>query len=526
MTGPELGGRTPDPGESRPAGRHRAGRRSPQVGAKPKRRWRRIVAWTSAVVVVLVLGASGFAYAMYKHYDGRIHREDVLATDDPAIKQPQKQLKAQNFLLIGSDTRAGKNGKYETTQGQVGGERSDTTILAHLAPDGKQATLVSFPRDSWVHVPACQKRDGTMSEPYDGMFNSAFELGGARCTIKLVQSMTGIVIRHYVQIDFTGFKTMVSALGGVEVCSPDQVYDSDSGLRLHAGTQTIDGEQALAYVRARYALGDGSDLDRIERQQRFLGSMIRAASSKKILFNPGKLKSFLDASTKSVTLDTGTHLTDLYALAKQLRNLNAKNTHFYTPPIANRDYTPPGYSSGGRVLLDAKASQALWDSIINDSKPVNPAAAPTNVQERPPAHSTPSTQPTVTVAPDQVTVKVVNGVGSPELATRTSEDLKSLGFSVDGLLLDPQGATASLVEYAPGHEAEARTVAAAVPGSKLQADSEVLPQHIVLVVGSSYNGTKAVTVGHSTDAKPSSGPPASNGTPLPSIDGADTSCPE
>ncbi|HVX44602.1 MAG TPA: LCP family protein [Mycobacteriales bacterium] len=515
----------PDPRDRPPGGRHRAARRSPDVAAKPRRRWRRILAWTTAVIVVLVLGASGFAYAMYKHYDGRIHREDVLATDDPAIKHPEKQLKAQNFLLIGSDTRAGKNGKYESTKGQVGGERSDTTILAHLAPDGKQATLVSFPRDSWVHVPACKKRDGSMSEPYDGMFNSAFELGGAACTIKLVQSMTGIAIRHYVQIDFSGFKTMVEALGGVQVCSPDAVYDPESGLRLHAGTQTITGEQALAYVRARYALGDGSDLSRIERQQRFLGSMIRAASSKNILFNPGKLKSFLDASTKSVTLDTGTHLTDLYSLAKQLRNLNAKNTHFYTPPIANRDYTPPGYSGGGRVLLDAKASQALWDSIINDSKPVNPAAAPTNVQERPPAHSTHPVQSTVTVAPNQITVKVVNGVGTKNLATRTSEDLKSVGFSVDELLLEPQGATTSLVEYAPGHEAEAKTVAAAVPGSKLQADSEVLPQHIVLVVGSSYQGTKTVTVGHSPASSKSSGPPASNGTPLPSINGADTSCP-
>lgn len=514
----------PDPADGRPPGRHRAQGRSPVV-AKPRRRWRRILAWTTAVVVILVLGASGFAYAMYKHYDGRIHREDVLSTDDPHIKSPEKQAKAQNFLLIGSDTRAGKNGKYETTAGQVGGERSDTTILAHLSPTGKQATLVSFPRDSWVHVPACKKSDGTTSQPYDGMFNSAFELGGAACTIKLVQSMTGIAIRHYVQIDFSGFKTMVEALNGVVVCSPEAVYDSDSGLRLHAGNQKITGEQALAYVRARYALGDGSDLDRIERQQRFLGSMIRSASSTKLLFNPGKLKSFLDASTKSVTLDTGTHLTDLYGLAKQLRNLNAQNTHFYTPPIADRDYTPPGYSSGGRVLLDAKASQSLWDAIINDSKPVNPAAAPTNVQERPqvPAHSSTAN---VTVAPSKVTVKVVNGVGTKNLATRASEDLKSLGFSVDELLLDPQNATKSLVEYAPGHEDEAKTVAAAVPGSVLQADSAVLPQHIVLVVGSSYDGTHAVTVAHSPGtSSSSSGPPASNGTPLPSINGNDTSCP-
>lgn len=483
-----------------------------------------MIAWTSAVIVVVVLGAAGFAYGMYRHYDGRIHREDVLATNDPNIKEPQKQEKAQNFLLIGSDTRAGKNAKYEASKGQVGGERSDTTILAHLSPSGKQAILVSFPRDAWVHVPACRKRDGTMSQPYDGMFNSAFELGGAACTIKLVQAMTGVAIKHYVQIDFSGFKTMVEALGGVTVCSPEAVYDKESGLRLHKGYQKVNGEQALAYVRARYALGDGSDLDRIGRQQRFLGSMIREASSKGILFKPSKLKSFLDAATRSVTLDKGTHLTDLYGLARQLRNLSAKNTHFYTPPIADRDYTPPGYSSGGRVLLDAKAGQALWNAIINDSRPVNPQAAPANVQERPqvPAHSKP---PTVTVPPGRVAVKVVNGVGTPRLATRASEDLTRIGFSLDlPLLMTPQGATKPIVEYAPGHADAARTVAAAVPGSVVKEDSEVLPQHVILVVGSSYSGVKPVTV-HSAKSRAKPTVPASHGTPLPSIAGNDASCP-
>ncbi|HEX3811319.1 MAG TPA: LCP family protein [Mycobacteriales bacterium] len=490
--------------------------------------------WTSAALVVVLAGVGAFGYFTYKHYDGRIHRADTLAQNDPHIVEKTKQEHAQNFLLIGSDTRSGANGKYETSSGEVAGARSDTTILAHLSPDGGKATMVSFPRDSWVHVPECKKADGSTSKPYDGMFNSAFELGGAACTIRLVQELTGVEITHSVQIDFTGFKTMVSALGGVPVCTPIPIDDPDSGLHLKKGTTTLSGDQALAYVRARHNIGDGSDLGRITRQQQFLGSMIRVATSTGILFSPGKLKKFLDAATTSVTLDKHTHLADLYGLAQQMHHLDAAHANFLTVPIANPDYTPPGQSSGGRVQLDLAAAKPLWKSIIDDNAtvtvPVNGASSPKPTSKSTAKASRHAPAPKLTVAPQDVTVRVVNGVGTRNLATRASADLTSAGFTVSTLSVEPSGATRPVVQYAPAELAAARTLAAAVPGAVMQADAAAGAGQVVLVVGSAYTGAHTVAVG---DAQPSgstrmagSDHTAKSPTPsaLKSVSAADKTC--
>lgn len=484
-----------------------------------RRRWPKVLAWTTAVLLVVTAGVAGFGYYLYRHYDGRIHREDVLAKNDPHIVNKKKQEHAANFLLIGSDTRSGANGKYETSSGEVAGARSDTTILAHLSPDGGKATMVSFPRDSWVNVPACRKSDGSMSQPYTGMFNSAFELGGAACTIRLVQSLTGIEINHYVQVDFTGFKTMVSALGGVPVCSPTTIDDPKSGLTLHPGTQTISGDQALAYVRARYNIGDGSDLGRIKRQQQFLGSMIRVATSKGILFSPGKLKKFLDAATKSVTLDKQTHLTDLYGLAQQLRHLDAAHANFMTVPIANADYTPPGQSQGGRVQLDTAAAKPLWQSIINDSKTITVSTKPSKSAA---PKKKASSKSRLTVPPSDITVNVVNGDGTPYLATHASEALKQAGFNVGPLSMESSyGATHAVIRYAQSQLAAARTLAAAIPGATLSPDAAAPADSLVLIVGSSYNGVNPVTV-HSSSGTKAVG--HTNSAPPSSINAAQHSC--
>lgn len=337
-------------------------------------RWFRITAWSTGALAIIAILALVVGYFAYRHYDGRIDKVDVLQPHDPKITQPDKQEHAENYLLIGSDTRAGRNSGY----GNVDGARSDTTIIAHLSADGKHATLVSIPRDAWVDIPRCKQTDGTWSQPTTDMFNSAFATGGPTCTILTVQALTGIKITHYAQVDFVGFKNMVNALGGVDVYSPEDVNDSDSGLRLHKGKQEISGDQALAYVRARYALGDGSDLDRIERQQRFMAAMIGEAGDRKILTNPGRLKSFMDAATGSVTVDKDTSLRDLYGLAKRLRGLDPNRVSFYTAPIANRDYTPPGQIDGGRVKLDDRAGAKLWSSIIEDTTP--PTAYETHIR--------------------------------------------------------------------------------------------------------------------------------------------------
>ncbi|MDQ2796510.1 MAG: LCP family protein, partial [Actinomycetota bacterium] len=207
------------------------------------------------------------------------------------------------------------------------------------------------------------------------MFNSAFTVGGARCTIATVQKLTGIAVTHFVQLDFAGFRSMVDALGTVPICSQKAVDDPKSKLTLHKGINNLGGRQALAFVRTRESLGDGSDLGRIKRQQLFMGVVLRQAMSGTLLSNPVRLTDFLDAATKAITVDSGTSFGDLRQLASAMHGLNPKHVTFYTAPIANRDYSPPGSGLSGKVLLDDHAGKVLYEQIIHDGTSATTAAA-------------------------------------------------------------------------------------------------------------------------------------------------------
>ncbi len=508
---PDLGSEPAADDDDEPPGRHRR-RAGPARNRRP--RWVRTLGLIGALLGILLVAGGGFAAYQYKKLSGNITRVDALAPADGSIRDAAKQLDAENYLLIGSDTRAGENGAY----GQVAGARSDTTILAHLSPKRDKAVLISFPRDSWVSLPACAKPGGGTEPAHDAQFNEAFAIGGPSCTVLAVQKLTGVKINHYVQVDFTGFKTMVDALDGVSICSTTPLRDDESGLRLPAGTSTLRGEQALAYVRARYGIGDGSDLGRIQRQQRFLGAMVRAATGTRLLVNPVALTKFLGAATKSLTLDRETSFGDLKQLADQLHGLDPKKVSFLTAPIANPAYTPPGFpqpppgQGGSRVLLDDVAGRALYDSIIND-KPEPPKTAGT-----PAASPKPNV---LTVAPQEVSVRVLNGVGIGQLGRKVSGDLQSVGFST----VEPANAPATAVttvRYGPANKDEALTLAAAVPGAVLQPDASA---DLDLVVGSNYTTVKTVRIGDPVTAKAAAAPkpkPAPSTTPA--VTAADARC--
>jgi LCP family protein required for cell wall assembly len=492
-------------------GRHRR-LTGPARNRRP--RWVRTLGLVGALLGILLLAGGGFAAYQYKKLSGNITRVDALAPGDGSIRDAAKQLDAENYLLIGSDSRAGENAAY----GQVTGARSDTTILAHLSPKRDKAVLISFPRDSWVSLPACAKTDGGTEPAHDGQFNEAFSIGGPSCTVLAVQKLTGVKINHYVQVDFAGFKTMVDALDGVPICTTTPLRDQESGLRLPAGTSTLHGEQALAYVRARYGIGDGSDLGRIQRQQRFLGAMVRSATGTKLLVNPVALTKFLGAATKSLTLDRDTSFGDLKQLADQLHGLDPKKVSFLTAPIADAAYTPPGFPApppgrgGSRVLLDDVAGRTLYDSIINDRPATpKPAGAPTG-----------SPKPNVlTVAPQDISVRVLNGVGIGQLGRKVSGDLRSVGFST----VEPSNAPATAVttvRYGPDNKAAALTLAAAVPGAVLQPDAST---DLDLVVGGNYTAVKTVRVGDPATAKAATAPkPTAAASTTPAVTAADARC--
>ncbi|MFE6665988.1 LCP family protein [Streptomyces sp. NPDC057697] len=304
---------------------------APATGAGHRRHWLR---WTALGASFVVLVAAGAGWWLYRKLDGNIRTDTSAAAELKAYdrERPASVVRnAENILLIGSDSRAGDNRKYGRDDG--GSQRSDTTILLHLAADRKSATAMSLPRDLMVTIPVCHRADGSATKKQFAQFNWAFEFGGAACTIRTVEKMTGVRIDHHMIVDFNGFKDMVDAVDGVEVCLKKPVDDSAAHLKLPAGRQTLDGEQALGYVRARKSIGNGSDTERMDRQQQFLGALVNKVQSNGVLLNPTRLYPVLDAATKALTTDPGLDsLKDLYDLVRGMRNVPTDKVQFLTVP--------------------------------------------------------------------------------------------------------------------------------------------------------------------------------------------------
>ncbi|MFG3438037.1 LCP family protein [Nonomuraea sp. NPDC047897] len=218
----------------------------------------------------------------------------------PVGARPPKVTGAMNILLVGTDSQAG-------TPRSRKGARSDTILLVHLPADRKQITTISVPRDSMVQIPRCGSEP-----PRRDMINSAFDKGGLSCTVKTLETLTDVRIDHMMELDFAAFKEVVDALGGVEVVIREPIDDPKSKLKLPAGKNLLDGEQALGYMRLRNH-GDGSDVQRIKRQMILLMAMLRKGQS--MLDEPAKLREFLAAATKSVKTDPDFDLETMAALA-------------------------------------------------------------------------------------------------------------------------------------------------------------------------------------------------------------------
>ena len=330
-------------------------------------------------VALMCFGASGAA-ALYVRLNSNINsidasdliqalpEPDVTATgpadpDDPNAGQPV------NILLMGSDERDGEN---EAIGGHVDGMRSDTTIVAHISADRTRVELISIPRDSLVEIPTCTMSDGSTTSPQrSAMFNSAFALGADRggdiasaaaCTVNTVQQNTGIPIHHFVVVDFAGFTKMVDAIGGVRLCIPNDMNAPKAGLYLEAGIQNLDGAQALGFARARtgVGVGDGSDTNRLGRQQELLAAVVRTVLNKNMMTDITQLIRFLDSATESLSIDSGfSSITDMAGLAYSLRGASAENISFMTIPFAAAPSDP------NRVVWTSEAD-TIWANLAAD----------------------------------------------------------------------------------------------------------------------------------------------------------------
>ncbi|MEY3733099.1 MAG: hypothetical protein RL347_458 [Actinomycetota bacterium] len=454
-----------------------------------RQHWSRVLLSVAAALVLgLSLTGVGIQVASSR-LEGNITAVDISKTTGRdhipiQVVDDQGNYQALNVLLMGSDSREGQTSKKYGDPDVYTGERSDTTILLHLSQDRSFATAVSIPRDTWVMLPECEV-DGQTVGAFEAKFNTAFEIGGPGCTVKLVEQMTGLTIDNFAVIDFEGFKNVVDALGGVEVCLTEPASDPASDLELPAGTSVVNGEQALSFVRARKTLSDGSDLSRIKRQQAFLSSMIREASSTGLLLNPVKLYSTLDAATSGLTTDPGLADIDvLRDLALSVRGMAPGDIAFLTMPWVER-------GDGENVLVDEAGTVPLWQSMANDVPWIKPKKSGTA------AESTKKSD--ISVQPEEITIRVLNGSGVAGRAAEVAAALEAQGFTVAeiGDADRPDYATTEIRHDAASAEA-ARTVLAALPGASTVADDAATT--ITIVLGTAYAGVESVVVDVGADA--------------------------
>ncbi|HEX6472168.1 MAG TPA: LCP family protein [Streptosporangiaceae bacterium] len=340
-----------DRGDGRP---HRDGRDGRDGQADPRRKTKRrhrrnTLIGVAVFLVLLVAGATGLFFERQNAYNNNITRiPGALPSNDPS--RPAGGPKgAENWLLIGSDTRVEGEAANQTT---YGGQRSDTIMLVHLPKDRKSAYLVSIPRDSWVTIPGHGK----------AKINAAFSWGGSPLLIRTIESLTGVRIDHFAILNFEGMQRMTDALGGVDVRVSQTVTDPMHHQTWPAGVNHLNGERALWFVRQRYGL-TGGDFDRIKRQQAFLKALADKAVSRGTLKNPLKLNAFLDALTKSVSVDDTVSVGHLRSIAFGSRGMRAGDIAFMTAPTR-------GTGREGRqsvVFLDPVKDKALFAALHNDT---------------------------------------------------------------------------------------------------------------------------------------------------------------
>ncbi|MFE0511681.1 LCP family protein [Streptomyces sp. NPDC058964] len=324
---------------------------------------------TLAGALVLGIAAAGWAYW---HLDNNIKSVDIdnaLGDDRPAkaVVTPSASASATasplptealNILVLGSDSRSGRANR-ELGGGDSSGARSDTAMVVHIDAGRTRATVVSIPRDTLVTRPSCPlPSGGSTAVAYGSMFNSAYSVGGPVCAVKTVESVTGVRMDHYIEIDFSGFAKLVNALGGVTVTTGQDIDDDMSHLHLAAGTHRLDGKRALALARTRHGIGDGSDLGRIGLQQKLVKALLEQIASTDLLTDPARLYRVADAVTAGLTTDTGLDsLEELMSLGRSLKGLSSDNVRTVMMPVV----TAP--SDHNRVVAREPAASELWESL-------------------------------------------------------------------------------------------------------------------------------------------------------------------
>ncbi|WP_017539816.1 LCP family protein [Nocardiopsis halophila] len=370
-----------DPGDP-PAG----AAAEPPPGTPPRsgrrRGLARAVGWTAAALAVVLAAGAATAYGYYHSLRSDMVQHDLNAALDEE-ERPEKIGDDANILFIGSDDREDGNAAYGGKD--FVGERSDSLMLAHISPGGR-VTVVNFPRDSLVQLPQCDAYgDAEGTQGYYGMINAALFHGGPPCAVKTIESLTDVRIDHFVHLNFVGFRDMVDAIGGVPMCIPEPMQDERAQLDLDAGRQRLDGEESLAFVRARYEIGDGGDIGRIDRQQMFLGALAAEVTGGGVLTDPGRLDGLLRSISEHTATDRDLSLDKMVSIASTLSESELDEIGFYTVPWAQAPGDP------NRVVWRTDEAAELFAAIKEDRDPdQEPEDGPSSSPSVPGAEPSPS----------------------------------------------------------------------------------------------------------------------------------------
>ena len=447
----------------------------------------RILAWTSvALVAILLVVTAGIYAAVRLELSGIRH-----VTRIDIQKRPPRYTDALNILLLGSDTRTGRNGRIG---GPTGCNCSDTILLAHLSPGRGGVTVVSIPRDTMVPLYACSPWNGLPGQPADAYaaerINATLAAGGPECVRETVERQTGIYVNDVIQLDFTGFERAINAIGGVNVCLPFAIHNvvtatEGSGLDLKAGRHHINGRVALQFWRTRYNVANGSDISRIARDQYLMAQVVKGVLHKGLLRSPTKILAVIRSVASAMTTDAND--VDLLHIATSLRGVSAGYVQFITAPWQPYPYDP------NEVQFAQPQADALFWALAHDTavpltgkhkRRANGDAYKGQfhgpIDEGPAAH--------MTLPASEVKVMVLNGSSGADHTSQAAAELASRGFSVVGTGAAPAtGYRRSVIEY--GSVADlpaARTLRGQFTAPLLTLVPGLAPGIVAVVIGSGF----------------------------------------
>ena len=390
--------------------------------------WLKVV---TAVVSVAMIGGIAFAGFWFLRLQNNISKAPLNAGGGNN-EQVSDATGRMQILILGSDTRDGENAEYGTADDSKGYGKSDVMMMMDISEDNKRVSVISFPRDLLVDIPECKDEETNQVYPARSgvMINEAMAEAGIGCAVDTVNQLTGLEVDHFMMADFTAVKELSNAVGSVEVCISDAVYDPDSRLRLPAGTSAVQGEMALAFLRTRHAFADGGDLGRIKAQQGFLSSLTRKIKDDGTLSDPGRMLKIADVVTQNLTVDEGlASVPSLLTIGNRLKDIDISKVAFVAVPTA------PALADPNRLQIAEPDGSQLFAALRQDvdlTDPTAPTQSPTESPAPPTATPTETAPQLPPYDKSLQPVTVANGSGVPGRAQEIVQALVSGGFTQAG----------------------------------------------------------------------------------------------